>query len=72
MAIRRVKKKTDNMKKYWDLEVVGLHDPEEYPRGFDADAPLCQFGHCSGCGYAVVSWAKHAKCSVRGASVYCT
>ena len=56
----------------WGLEVVGLHDPLQYSRGFDADAPLCQFGHCSSCGFATVSWAKHAKCSICGGGVYCT
>ncbi len=56
----------------WGLEVVGLHDSVRYERGFDADVPLCQFGNCSGCGFGVVSWAKHAKCSVCGADAFCT
>lgn len=57
---------------HWDLEVVALHDPLQYTRGFDAEAPLCQFGRCSSCGFAMVSWAKHAKCSVCGGETYCT
>ena len=56
----------------WELEVVGLHDPQRYSHGFDADVPLSQLGNCAHCGFAMVSWAKHAKCSICGADVYCT
>jgi len=56
----------------WDVSLVALDDPDEYPDGWAKDAPLCQYATCNECGWDMVSWAKHALCPVCGEKVYCT
>lgn len=62
----------DRDDKMWVLDLIGVHDPDQYSNGFEKNVLICQFGECTSCGSEVSSWAKHAKCPVCGEKVYCT
>lgn len=48
--------------------LVGGPSEDEFPD----DSPICQYGTCQECGFAVASWAKRVVCPSCGSSVYCT
>ena len=56
----------------WDVDMIALHDPDEYDTGWADDSPLCQSGTCPNCGANVRSVAKHALCPVCNSKTYCT
>ena len=55
----------------WHLDVIALHDPAKYAE-WAPNSPVCQWGTCEGCGFAVKSWAKHMLCPVCGGAAYGT
>lgn len=54
----------------WELSVICLHEPAQYPNGWHDDSPLVQFGKC--CQHETSSYAKHAICAICKEKVYGT
>ena len=66
--------KTDDGKDWenWEVELLALHDPEEYEGEWDDKSSICQGGGCSECGVKLFSWAKRIICPVCGSKEYAT
>jgi hypothetical protein len=56
----------------WYVDLVGVHDAENYDGSWADDAAICQSGKCESCDSEVRSWAKRAICPVCGSKVYAT
>lgn len=56
----------------WFVDLIAVHDPEEYQGPWADDSPICQESECDVCGSRTRSWAKHALCPVCGTKVYGT
>ncbi|OZG69995.1 hypothetical protein BTA51_28110 [Hahella sp. CCB-MM4] len=66
--------KTDDGKGWesWEVELLALHDNEQYEGGWSDASPICQGGECTECGTKLFGWAKHIICPVCGAKAYAT
>lgn len=53
----------------WEIDFIAV--PTSGEQWVD-DAPICQWGQCSGCGSNVRSWAKRMRCPVCGEDAYGT
>ena len=56
----------------WETAHIALHDPDEYPEGWEDEAPISQSGACNNCGAGIRCWAKHVICPVCKNKVFCT
>lgn len=56
----------------WDIRMLAPHDAEAYAEDWDGAAPFCREAHCTVCGSALLSYAKHMTCPVCGNKEYGT
>ena len=65
----RMKDDDDVNWEQWEVELLSLHGPNEYEKGWHDDSPICQFCEC---GTKQIGWAKRIICPVCANEVYAT